>query len=330
MISRAAIIGAGLMGCGIARHLSKQQTSQQQKVDVVVIDNSTEQIQKAASVPENSDLRFSSEINDLKDRDFVIEAVYEDLSVKQNVLKTIAASVSKDCIIATNTSSLLVGDLAGSVAHPERFVGVHYNNPADMNPVVEIIGSEETRETHVTGLVQWMNSAGKLAVRCADTPCFILNRQSLPYLNEAARCLTIATPGEIDFVATSRLGVGLGPFAIIQLVGLPVVAAASRNLSVLGEGYQPAPQLQNQKDLWPIETVSEVSEDTSSQIVQRLQGAMMFPANDILEHQLCGRDDLHNICVQALGYKQSSPELLETLAPSVRDEQISNYLSQQI
>ena len=178
-----------------------------------------------------------------------------------------------------------------------------------------------------------MKSAEKVAVKCKDTPCFILNRQSLPYINEAARCLNIASPGEVDSVVKNRLGVGLGPFAVMNLVGLPIMAASSCNLEVLGLGYRAAPELQERSRLnspdWDIEDVGAVSKDKTSAIVKRLRGAMIFPGKDILAQALCSRDDLHLICKEALGYDKSSPELLEMLEPSVTTELLEVYLSQQ-
>jgi len=313
------VIGAGLMGTGIARHLVSQ------GADVIVADSSPEQLAAAKAVPENQLLKFTTDLADLSDRDFVIEAVFEDLEVKRRVLASVAGLVSTDCVIASNTSSLLIGDMSDAVTDPDRFIGVHYNNPADINPVVEIIASGQSDESIASGIHHWMNQAGKLAIRCADTPCFILNRQSLPYINEAARCLDVATPGEIDEIATSKLGVGLGPFTVMNLVGLPVMAAASRNLAVLGEGYTPAPQLKSQDEPWQI-SPGAAGKEVVSRVVQRLRGAMIFPGRDILEQGLCSRDDLHEICIQALGYEKSSPEWLETLTPNVRDELIRIYL----
>lgn len=319
MINRAAVIGAGLMGTGIARHLASQ------GADVIVVDSASEQLEAARANPENQPLSFTANLADISDRDFVIEAVFEDLSVKQDVLAQISEVVSSECVIASNTSSLLIRDMSGAVTSPNRFIGVHYNNPADFNPVVEIIASAQSDESIASAIHHWMNQAGKLAIHCADTPCFILNRQSLPYINEAARCLDIATPGQIDEIATSKLGVGLGPFAVMNLVGLNVMAAASRNLAVLGEGYAPAPQLQDQADPWQINP-GAVEKEVVSNVVKRLRGAMIFPGRDILEQGLCSRDDLHEICIQALGYEKSSAEWLEILAPSIRDELIRIYL----
>lgn len=327
IINKAAVAGAGLMGSGIARHMASH------GIQVTLFDNNEEQLARAAQANESIDLQYTSDIAAINAVDYVIEAVFEDLDVKRQVLSDISSVVSPDCLIASNTSSLLIGDLEKAVTSPNRFIGVHYNNPADINPIVEIIPGDHT-ETHYTdAILEWMKSAEKLPVKCKDTPCFILNRQSLPYINEACRCLDVASPGEVDYVVGNRLGISLGPFAVMNLVGLPVMAASSRNLEVLGKGYHAAPQLQERSGLdspdWDIEEVSNVSKDKTSEIVKRLRGAMIFPGKDILDQALCGRDDLHLICKEALGYDKSSPELLEMFEPAVTAELLEIYLSHQ-
>ena len=327
MINKAAVVGAGLMGSGIARHMANH------GIEVTLVDNNEEQLAHAEQVNKNPDLLYTTDIAAIRSVDYVIEAVFEDLGIKRDVLSQISSTVSPDCLIASNTSSLLIADLEDAVAMPNRFIGVHYNNPADMNPVVEVIAGDHTETHYIDAILKWMKSAEKVAVKCKDTPCFILNRQSLPYINEAARCLNIASPGEVDSVVKNRLGVGLGPFAVMNLVGLPIMAASSCNLEVLGLGYRAAPELQERSRLnspdWDIEDVGSVSKDKTSAIVKRLRGAMIFPGKDILAQALCSRDDLHLICKEALGYDKSSPELLEMLEPSVTTELLEVYLSQQ-
>jgi 3-hydroxybutyryl-CoA dehydrogenase len=327
MINRAAVVGAGLMGSGIARHMASH------GIQVTLVDNNEEQLARAARVNENPDLQYTSDMTTISAVDYVIEAVFEDLDVKRQVLSQISSAVSPDCLIASNTSSLLIGDLEKAVTNPDRFIGVHYNNPADMNPVVEVIPGDHTETRYTDAILKWMKSTEKLAVKCKDTPCFILNRQSLPYINEASRCLNIASPGEVDFVVKNRLGIGLGPFAVMNLVGLPVMAGASCNLEVLGRGYRAAPELQERSRLnspdWDIEEVGDVSKDKTSAIVKRLRGSMIFPGKDILSQALCSRDDLHLICKEALGYDKSSPELLEMFEPAITTELLEIYLSHQ-
>lgn len=321
----AGVVGAGLMGTGIAKHIAAQ------GMNVILVDQDAGQLQTAAWALADTAVTTTTRLQDIAAADYVIEAVFEDLDTKRAVLAGISQLVSPDCVIATNTSSLLIGDLAEAVRQPKRFLGVHYNNPADFNPIVEVIPAAATGAAVTESMLEWLNAAGKNAVQCADTHCFVLNRQSLPYINEAARCLDVATPGEVDHIAVGKLGASLGPFAVMNLVGLPVMAAASRNLSVLGRGYEPAQALQRQADKgspWQINPVDGVDRSVISTVVKRLRGAMLFPGKDILYRRLCSPDDLHNICINALGYEKSSVELLNVLKPHIVEELIDVYLRQ--
>lgn len=327
MINKVAVVGAGLMGSGIAHHMASH------GADVILLDKEQEQLDRISQLFDDIPVTLTTNLDALTDREFVIEAVFEDIHVKLAVLKAIATHVSSETVIATNTSSLLVSDLSERVAEPNRFIGVHYNNPPDFNPIIEIIPSAQTTEAVTISVQRWISSMDKRAILCADTPCFILNRQSLPYINEAARCLDIASPAQVDAIAREFLGVGLGPFAVMNLVGLPVMAAASRNLSVLGRGYQASAALQQRSTQsepeWIIGESTECQPAVQLEVKDRLLGAMIYPGKDIQEQNLCSRDDLHVICIEALGYGKSSVEQLESLEPREVDRLISIYLGGQ-
>lgn len=311
------------MGRGIALHMASS------GVSVSIYDNSSSQLESAADELGDA-VTYCDSLEGLRFSDFVIEAVFEDLNLKRQVLREIESVVSEDCVLATNTSSLLVSDIAAGLEQPARFLGVHYNNPANGNPVVEVIAHPSTAANLADDVTTWYRGTGKLALQCADTHGFILNRQSLPYINQAARCLTMGTPGQIDTVARQELGVGLGPFAVMNLVGTRVMAAASLNLATLGQGYQAAHQLQQQPEGqdWDIRESETVDAGIAENIRDLLLGAMMFPARDILTHQLCAEQDLHQICLQALGYATSSTDLLKQLPANQVEQLINGYLSQ--
>jgi 3-hydroxybutyryl-CoA dehydrogenase len=149
MISKAAVVGAGLMGTGIARHMASN------NLEVTLLDKNESQLTTAREALSLPGVTTTTDFNVLSSADYVIEAVFEDISVKQEVLADIAKHTSPTCIIATNTSSLLIGDLASAVKHPNYFIGVHYNNPADFNPFVEIIVSNQTNESSIETIYQW-------------------------------------------------------------------------------------------------------------------------------------------------------------------------------
>ncbi len=321
-INSPAVVGAGVMGKAISRHYSNQ------GYEVVLIEVDPSQRDLASVELEQEKITVSEDLDLLRDRDFIIEAVFEDLTSKKRVLKEIGDFARDDSLIATNTSSLLVNDLIDTIPNPSRFIGVHYNNPADFNPIVEIISDQLTDLSRTKEVTEWVEKSGKHPVLCSDTPCFVLNRQSLPFINEAARCMSFATPGEIDFVAKQKVGVELGPFSVMNLVGLDVIKSASRNLEVLGEGYASSQILQKMKDKqWTIDKVTEVDREKSTEITKRLRGAMIFPARDILERKLCSEYDLDKICKLALGYEKSSVEWLELLDESIVKQLIALFLS---
>ena len=321
-INSPAVVGAGVMGKAISRHYSNQ------GYEVVLIEEDPSQRGLASVELEQEKITVSEDLNLLRDRDFIIEAVFEDLTSKKRVLKEIGDFARDDSLIATNTSSLLVNDLIDTIPNPSRFIGVHYNNPADFNPIVEIISDQLTDSSRTKEVTEWVEKSGKHPVLCSDTPCFVLNRQSLPFINEAARCMSFASPGEIDFVAKQKVGVELGPFSVMNLVGLDVIKSASRNLEVLGEGYASSHILQKMKDKqWTIDKVTEVNREKSTEITKRLRGAMIFPARDILERKLCSEYDLDKICKLALGYEKSSVEWLELLDESIVEQLITLFLS---
>jgi len=321
-INSPAVVGAGVMGKAISRHYSNQ------GYEVILIEENPSQRDLAETELEQEKITVSEDLNLLRDRDFIIEAIFEDLTAKKRVLKEIGDFAGDESLIATNTSSLLIKDLISAIPNPSRFVGVHYNNPADFNPIVEIISDQLTDLARIKEVTEWVEKSGKYPVLCSDTPCFILNRQSLPFINEAARCLNFATPGEIDFIARQKVGVKLGPFAVMNLVGLDVIKSASRNLQVLGEGYASSKDLQNMNyKQWAIDAVTEVNREKTTEITKRLRGAMIFPARDILAQKLCSYDDLDKICKLALGYEKSSVEWLELLDESIVEQLIRLYLS---
>ena len=325
MIQQAAVIGAGVMGTGIASHLATS------GCQTLLVDADAAQLERARLTLGADSLRYSGDLTAIADSDFVIEAIIEDLLAKQSLLAEIEKTVRRDCVIATNTSSLLVRDMATVLGQPARFLGIHYNNPADINPIVEIIPATETSTELADAIQDFYRQSGKTTIRCADTSGFVLNRQSLPYINEAARCLSLADPGTIDQIACEELGVGLGPFAVMNLVGLKVMAAASRNLAILGPGYEASDALQKKAAsddaTWMITEASSIETGLRQMVKDRLLAAQIFPGRDILENNLCDRDDLHTICTLALGYQRSSPELLEQLDEAEIELLLASYQS---
>lgn len=172
--------------------------------------------------------------DDIGAPDVVIEAVVENRDVKHSVLSEAESRVDDETIIATNTSSLTVGELSRSLSHTERFGGMHFFNPANRMPLVEVVAGEETSQATVRALASLAVTLGKVPVVVKDCPGFLVNRLLMPYLNEA---LLMAEEGQ-DLVRVDRIiedfGMPMGPFRLLDEVGLDVAADVAESLI---EGY---------------------------------------------------------------------------------------------
>jgi len=157
------------------------------------------------------------------DADFVIEAVFEEISVKQQVFAEVEAVVRPDCVLATNTSSLSVTQMAAALAHPERVVGFHFFNPVAMMPLVEVVRAAETDHPTLATALAVGKGLKKDCVLVKDSPAFVVNRLLTRFLGEILGCVDEGTPWDVAEHAPDPLGLPVSPFLLLQLVG-PAVA----------------------------------------------------------------------------------------------------------
>ena len=157
------------------------------------------------------------------DADFVIEAVFEEIAVKQRVFAEVEAVVRPDCVLATNTSSLSVTEMASGLAHPERVVGFHFFNPVAMMPLVEVIRAAHTDDATLSTALAVGKALKKNCVLVKDAPAFVVNRLLTRFLGEIIGCVDEGTPFEVAEHAPDPLGLPMSPFFLLQLVG-PAVA----------------------------------------------------------------------------------------------------------
>ncbi|MCB0914276.1 MAG: enoyl-CoA hydratase/isomerase family protein [Actinobacteria bacterium] len=157
------------------------------------------------------------------DADFVIEAVFEDLKVKQQVFAEVEAVVSEQCILATNTSSLSVTAMAADLKHPERVVGFHFFNPVAVMPLVEIVRAEQTDDAAVATAFAVGKALKKSCVLVSDKPAFVVNRLLTRFMGEVTRSVDEGTDFSTADTALAPLGLPMTPFVLLQLVG-PAVA----------------------------------------------------------------------------------------------------------
>ncbi|MEV0317421.1 3-hydroxyacyl-CoA dehydrogenase [Streptomyces sp. NPDC050658] len=162
----------------------------------------------------------------------VIEAILEQLDVKQRLFEELEGVVAEDCLLATNTSSLSVTAIAGTLDKPGRFVGLHFFNPAPLLPLVEVVSGFATEETAATRAYETAKAWGKTPVRSADTPGFIVNRIARPFYAEALRLYEerVADPATIDAVLRECGGFKMGPFELTDLIGQDVNEAVTRSV----------------------------------------------------------------------------------------------------
>ncbi|MCU1431828.1 MAG: 3-hydroxyacyl-CoA dehydrogenase, partial [Actinotalea sp.] len=190
-------------------------------------------------------ITVSTDLRTLAGADLVIEAVTEVLELKQRVLAELEDVVSPDTVLATNTSALSVTEMSGHLRHPGRVVGLHFFNPVAQMPLVEVVRAASSDDAAVATAFAVAASLRKTAVGVADRPGFVVNRLLLRMLAEVAHCVETGTPVQVADVALRPLGLPMGPFALIQLVGLPVALHVLRSLHEdLGDRYPLSPGLE--------------------------------------------------------------------------------------
>jgi len=172
----------------------------------------------------NALLTGTTDKADFADCDWVIEAVFEELSIKQQVFAEIEKHVSAEAVLATNTSSLSVEQIGAKLAHPERLVGFHFFNPVAVMPLIEVVKAPKTDDATLATAMATAAALKKNAVITADTPGFVVNRILAKVLGEAMHAVELGTPFETVVEAQRHFGLPMDPFVLLDLVGLKVGA----------------------------------------------------------------------------------------------------------
>jgi len=260
-IQTVGVIGAGTMGNGIAQACAVS------GIDVVMIDISEAAIQKGlatlsgsldrllkkdkitveAKAAALSRVRVSTDYNELKSTQLVIEAATENEALKVKILQQLDAVLPPEVIVATNTSSISITKLAATTQRPDRFVGMHFFNPVPMMALVEIISGLQTSEATHNAVRELAEKLGKTPVAVKNAPGFVVNRILIPMINEAFFVLAegVAKPEDID--AAMKLGCNhpIGPLALADMIGLDVcLAVMDVYMKEFNDSkYRPAPLL---------------------------------------------------------------------------------------
>jgi len=182
----------------------------------------------------------------VKGVDLVIEAVYEDIEIKKQTFQRMDEAAPERAILASNTSTLWIAEIAAVTRRQDRCVGTHFLIPAALTPLVEVVrGPETSDETH-DAVAQFLHRCGKETITVSDSPGFVINRLYLPLVNEAFFALEtgLATAEEIDRSCTRGLGFPLGPLAAADAFGLDILLACMQTFHrELGDKYRPCPLL---------------------------------------------------------------------------------------
>ncbi len=182
----------------------------------------------------------------VSDADLVIEAVYEDIEIKKKTFHEMDAASSETTILASNTSTLSIAEIAAATRRQDICIGTHFLIPAALTPLVEVVrGPETSDETHHT-VTEFLRNCGKETVTVADSPGFVINRLYLPMVNEAFFALEtgIASASDIDRSCIRGLGFPLGPLAAADTFGLDILLACMQTFHrELGDKYRPCPLL---------------------------------------------------------------------------------------
>lgn len=245
-IERVGVVGFGLMGSGIA------QVSAQAGYQVVVrevderflergfrrVDDSlarlvrSQKLAQADADAARKRIRGTTDLREMRDAQLVIEAIVEDLEQKKALYRELDGLAPPETIFASNTSSYTIVEMAAVTSRPDRFAGLHFFNPPQVMRLVEIVRAITTSDATIEALRGVVRRLGKTGIVCKDTPGFVVNRLLIPYMLDAVRALEegVATAEEID--EAMRLGAGypMGPFTLLDYVGIDTTYHAANSL----------------------------------------------------------------------------------------------------
>ena len=260
-IKKIGVIGAGTMGHGISLVAAKA------GFDVTMQDIKDKFVQKGLSKIERfldksiekgkmtaeekkkifSKIKGTTKLEDLKDCDLIVEAIFEDVTVKKDIFKKLDKLCKKETIFASNTSTIPITDLASVTSRPEHFIGMHFMNPVPLMKLVEVIRGLRTSDGTAKLIKQLAEKMGKIPIEVNDGPGFVSNRVLFAMINEAIFCLQdgTGTAEAIDSVMKLGMNHPMGPLELADLIGLDV---SLNIMNVLYEGfndskYRPCPLL---------------------------------------------------------------------------------------
>ena len=308
-ITKVGVVGAGNMGSGIVQKIA------QEGINVVMMDIKDEFVERgfnniSALLQKGVERRVfkpetvqnilaritgTTDIKDVADADLVIEAVFEDKQVKRDLFERLDAICDEKTILATNTSSFYVREFAEKTHRPDRFIGLHYFYHPAMNRLLEIIPHETTsRDTREKAFL-FAKLHGKDAILVKDAPGFAVNRFFVPFLNEATRMLEekVASIPTIEAAAKSVFRIGMGPFELMNVTGIPIAVHSSTTLgNELGPFYNTSQCLKAQGEAGePWDLSGAVDESAVPAVGDRFLGVCLGVAAALVDEKVASIED---------------------------------------
>ncbi len=308
-LNKIGVIGAGNMGSGIAQKLA------QEGLNVVMVDIKDEFVERGVNTikglldqaverkifkPTQVDevlnrIQGTTDFQATADADLVIEAVFEDKTVKSDLFKKLDDLCDPKTILATNTSSFFVREFAQQVNRPDRFIGLHYFYHPAKNRLLEVIPHDGTSDETLETSLLLAKLHGKTAIVVKDAPGFAVNRFFVPFLNEAARMLEekVADIPTIEAAAKKAFKIGMGAFELMNVTGIPIAVHAATTLgNELGPFYAPADILKKQMEKnenWDLS--GEVDESKLPEVIERFYGVGLGVAAALVDESAATIED---------------------------------------
>jgi enoyl-CoA hydratase/3-hydroxyacyl-CoA dehydrogenase len=305
-----AVVGSGNMGAGIAQKIAMSGFSvlladvdlERAATGMGHIERSLDEaverrvLDRAAADEALARVTPVGDLDRLADADLVIEAVFEDLLVKKDLFRQLDTLCKESCVLATNTSSFYVHEMASVTRRPGHVVGLHYFFHPAKNRLLEIIPGPLTRPEVRADMERFAAAHGKTAIHTTDSPGFAVNRFFVPWLNEAVRLLEegAADIASIDAAAKAAFGIGMGPFELMNLTGIAIALHAAGTLGTeLGAFYEPADRLHEQVDSGEPWDLSGDADPAAADLVgARLLGVTYAVAGALIDEGVCTREDV--------------------------------------
>ena len=361
-MKKISVIGAGTMGTGIAQvaathgcivnlidsapdalHHSKSNLHS-------VLNRLIEKVKISEADSKNilSKINWSIDMEDIAHSELVIEAVIENMAVKQKIFSDVASLVSDDCIIATNTSSLSVAEVASSCSNLTRIMGIHFFNPVPLMKLVEVVPLEQTDSVLIANVKSVLQTWGKTVVTAKDTPGFIVNRIARPFYGEALKIYDegLADFATIDWAMKEYGGFKMGPFELMDYIGNDVNYHATESIYI-SSNYNPRykPSLTQKKmvgkgllgrksgkgyyDYSNGAAVPQPEEDEESgkKIFNRILAMLINEATDALNLSIASRDDIDTAMTTGVNYPKGLLKWADEVGPGYIYKQLCQLKS---